>query len=87
MFIHIGGDIVVKSKDVIAILGVNQLEFQNDELPVFENSSEHHQLVKITSNKFKSIIITPDKIYYSPISSLTLKKRAFLYRKDNILSE
>lgn len=77
MFIHIGGDIVVQSKDVVAILNLNRID---------RNAKKNNQLVNKGNNgkqadlkndtEIKSIVITNDRIYYSPISSITLKKRS-----------
>jgi len=37
---------------------------------------QRDKIVQLASNDAKSIIITLDKIYFSPLSSSTLKKRA-----------
>jgi len=87
MFIHIGGDIIVRGRDVIAILDINQLDQKNKKSHFTKYLSKKHQIVKITVDDIKSIVITVDKIYFSPISSLTLKKRVSLYSKYNLLSE
>lgn len=77
MFIHIGGDVVVRAKEVITILDVNgnKSEKNAKKNNNFDINIGKSKVVKI-SQEIKSIIITDDKIYYSPISSLTLKKRA-----------
>lgn len=77
MFIHIGGDVVVRAKEVITILDINgtKLDKNTKKNNEFDINISKGTVVKI-SNDIKSIIITNDKIYYSPISSLTLKKRA-----------
>jgi len=36
-------------------------------------------VIKITNDEAKSLVITTDKLYYSPVSSLTLKKRSLSY--------
>lgn len=79
MYIHIGGDIVVRDIDVIAILDVNHIKRDSKKNHSFENQvKKHKEVVKITDEDVKSFVITDKKIYYSPISSLTLKKRAEL---------
>lgn len=76
MFIHLGGDVVVLKKDVIAILDVRAglspvtgefIEIAKDE-GFIKNISE--------KNKEKSYVITTKEIYLSPISCTTLKKRS-----------
>ena len=77
MFIHIGGDIIVRDKEVIAILDVNHIKRNRKKKYNFIVEVEKtHEVVKIVNEDLKSLIITKDKVYYSPISSTTLKKRA-----------
>lgn len=79
MFIHIGGDIVVRAIDVVAILDINHMKRDSKKSNYYESRVKNEQeVVKITDKDVKSIIITNKKLYYSPISSLTLKKRANL---------
>ncbi|MGE7274565.1 extracellular matrix regulator RemB [Brevibacillus panacihumi] len=74
MFIHIGGDTVVSTKEVISILDhqtvksskTNKGFLQDKRKTVGDHSVE----------ETKSYVITQDAIYCSPISSLTLKRRA-----------
>lgn len=74
LFIYIGNDDVVESKTIISIL-----EYQ-----LIHSSPKLQQLIKDrkrTNQVFgsfkdaKSIVITDDCICYSPLSTLTLKKR------------
>ena len=76
MFLHLGGDTVALKKDIIAILdykkgisAINKefMEIARDE-GFIETISEE--------GKEKSYVITSEKIYISPISCSTLKKRS-----------
>lgn len=76
MFLHLGGDKIVPKKDIIAILDYKKgssgitgefLQIATDEGFV-NNISE--------KDKEKSMVITSEKIYISPISCNTLKKRS-----------
>lgn len=76
MFLHLGGEIVVRAKDVIAILNVEKNRSWYRSLPkgvqakvVDPDSSEAREGIK-------AVVITDGAVYYSPISSGTLKKRA-----------
>ena len=71
MLIHIGGDIVVKTKEVITILDINHINRNTK-----NNYYSQEQMETLNNVDIKSIVITNDKVYFSPISSLTLKKRA-----------
>lgn len=85
MFVHLGGDIVIRSKDIIAILDRQVRETSettDDFLSFYEQSKEVEEIVKEMT---KSIVITTNQIYYSPISSTTLKRRAlFVSEIDEI---
>lgn len=74
MYIHIGEDLNIRAKDIIAILDkgcVNSSELVDEFLQQHSN-----KLINLSKNPFKSIVITYDKVYLSPIASGTLKKRS-----------
>lgn len=76
MFIHLGGDTVIRSKDIIAILDKHVKE-SSEITEIFLNYNKAAKQIKeITKDMTKSIVITTYQIYFSPISSVTLKKRA-----------
>ncbi|MEH6906673.1 MULTISPECIES: extracellular matrix regulator RemB [Neobacillus] len=74
MYIHIGEDINIRARDIISIL---DKESANNS-PLVEEFISHRKdkVVNLSKNPFKSIIITFDNVYLSPISSGTLKKRS-----------
>jgi len=76
MFLHLGGDVVVSKKDIIAILDV-----RTRQAPVtkefIEIAGDEGFIKSIyDKEKEKSFVITTRDIYMSPISCITLKKRA-----------
>ncbi len=76
MFIHLGGDVMVQSKEVIAIFDV-KMNYSSDSTKEFlDVADEEGFVVVIDENETKSFVVTTRKVFYSPISSLTLKKRA-----------
>ncbi|MDR7239138.1 extracellular matrix regulator RemB [Neobacillus drentensis] len=74
MYIHIGEDINIRARDIISIL---DKESANSS-PLVEEFISHRKdkVVNLSKSPFKSIIITFDNVYLSPISSGTLKKRS-----------
>jgi extracellular matrix regulatory protein B len=74
MYIHIGEDHSIRLKDIITILDKESVK--NSEL--INEFLEHHQdkVMNLSKNPFKSIVVTFDKVYLSPIASGTLKKRS-----------
>jgi extracellular matrix regulatory protein B len=74
MYIHIGEDINIRARDIISIL---DKESANNS-PLVEEFISHlkDKVINLSKNPFKSVIITFDNVYLSPISSGTLKKRS-----------
>jgi extracellular matrix regulatory protein B len=74
MYIHIGEDILVKAKDIITILdkdSVNSSTMIEEFLKRREETT-----MNLAKGAFKSIVVTLDKVYLSPLASGTLKKRS-----------
>lgn len=76
MFIHLGADRLVKSKDVIMIINAENGLKAASTVEFLKNSSNEPNFYLYNADSCKSVVITDDQIYYSPISSQTLKKRA-----------
>ncbi|QGG46983.1 extracellular matrix regulator RemB [Heliorestis convoluta] len=76
MYLHLGGDVIVPKKDIIAII---DLDSSLQGLPTqefLESDTTKRYVVRISEEgKEKSFVITDKYIYYSPISSNTLMKR------------
>ncbi len=76
MFLHLGGDVVVSKEDIIAIL-----DMRTRQAPItkeFIEIARDEGFIKsiYDQEKEKSFVITTKDIYMSPISCITLKKRA-----------
>ena len=80
MFLHLGSDVSVALKDVIAINDYSYLKTINKEF--LKNMRSKKFIFDISENDPKSFVITDKKIYLSAISSVTLKKRA-----DNLYND
>lgn len=90
MFLHLGKDLVVPTKDIIAIIDAKTAFKSNDTKEFFEIAKEEGFIYNIVSEGIKSYIITEKVekdnrngadirtsiIYSSNISSTTLAKRA-----------
>jgi extracellular matrix regulatory protein B len=87
MFIHIGGDTVVSTKDVITIMDAQSVKNSKITKKFIEDEKKVKRLIDTDMEEVKSYIITKDVIYCSPISSLTLRKRAqFIQNLDQFPS-
>ena len=76
MFIHLGGDTLVSSKKIVAIINAENALNANTTKDFLRKAQDKGLVKKLDNENFKSIIVTDQSIYLSPISSLTLKKRA-----------
>jgi hypothetical protein len=80
MFLHIGGDVVIPIKNIIAILDIDTTTISKDTKEFLKIAEEEGFVESISYDLPKSFIITEidkkSKIYLSPISSVTLHKRA-----------
>ncbi len=75
MFVHLGGSTLVRSKSIIALINIENEPEKISVDPFLKQLDPKETLVKLDNNS-KSMIITDDKVYLSPISTTTLKKRA-----------
>lgn len=73
LFIYIGNNHVVESKYIISILDV-QLEQTSSKLQRLVDDFKQQDKLYGEEESAKSIVITDDVLYYSPLSTLTLKK-------------
>lgn len=75
MFIHIGNDNVIQSKDVISIIDRNVISSSSIMEEMIKRANKNKSIVTPTEEA-KSVVITKDLIYFSSLSVATLKKRA-----------
>lgn len=78
MVLHLGADVIVPLKDVIAIF---DLKYANSAInkQFLQTMTEEEMIYDVSDGHPKSFVLTDKTVYLSAISSLTLKKRA-----DNI---
>ncbi len=89
MFLHIGGDVVIPIKNIIAIMDIDKTTISKDTREFLKIAEEEGFIETISNDLPKSFIITEidkkSKIYLSPISSVTLQKRSgFVQNISNI---
>lgn len=78
MFIHIGGDTMVRLNEVIGIFDI-RLERGSTTHQLFERIRSENKMEVVDVGVAKSFVLTEKKVYLSPISSATLKKRASIF--------
>lgn len=76
MYIHLGGDTMIRSNHLIAIFDLCMEQASVRSSNYIDDFINKENIKKIGKEKPKSLVITEGQIFYSPISSSTLKKRA-----------
>jgi extracellular matrix regulatory protein B len=74
MYLHVGEEVLVRTRDIIAILDIDSTSTS----PFMEEfiARQEQQVVHLAKGTVKSIVVTGNHIYYSPLASGTLKKRS-----------
>lgn len=82
MFLHLGENVVVPTKDVIGIFDLQNTIYSSDTIQFLRMAEEDGFVERVTKEKPKSFVIAEvnkmSKVYLSPISSSTLKKRTLV---------
>ncbi len=85
MFLHIGADTVIPTKNIIAIFDMETTTISKYTREFLKIAEEEGFVESVSDDLPKSFIVTEtdkkSKIYLSPISSVTLKKRANFLKK------
>lgn len=89
MFLHLGKNVIINLEDVIAIIDLSSVAGSSDTGDFIRTAREEGFVITITGEKPKSMIITEkaggrnnkkgtgnSSVYFSPISSSTLSRRA-----------
>jgi hypothetical protein len=76
MFIHLGGEKIIRTIELIAIFDLSMEKTSKISKQFIINAEKEKKIEMIGEEESKSLVVTINKVYYSPISSSTLKKRA-----------
>ena len=77
MYIHIGGDYSIPDKTILGIFDFDNIMLDNNDSLGFLRKAEEKGLVENVSFDIpRSVIIAIDRVYISPISARTIRKRA-----------
>ena len=77
MYLHIGEDVLVNTDDLVAILDKKLLESSPIIAEFLQQKADI--TLHLARHSTKSIVVTTKHVYYSPLSSMTLKKRTQQY--------
>lgn len=80
MFLHLGNDIVVSQRDIVAILDLDTTSISKITRIFLDRAQKSGKVIDVSEELPKSYVIVGDKeefrLYVSPISAQTLTKRA-----------
>ena len=81
MYLHLGGDKVVKTKDIIGIFDMDTSTVQKNTRDYLQKAEKSGEVVTVSYELPKSFILCSEKkrsqkVYISQISSATLQKRS-----------
>jgi hypothetical protein len=76
MFIHLGGEKIIRAIELIAIFDLSMEKTSKISKQFISHAEKEKKIEMIGEEDSKSLVVTINKVYYSPISSSTLKKRA-----------
>jgi len=82
MFINIGDNHTVRSREIILIIDQTATESSSIVEELIKNKREQSKVIGL-EKMAKSIVITNDLIYLSSLSVLTLKKRSSVFSGIN----
>lgn len=74
MYVHVGDDTLVRLSDIIAILDMQTVKESETMQELLELKKSC--VVNIANGPYKSLVITPNQMYLSPVALATLKKKA-----------
>lgn len=86
MFLHLGNDFVVNTKDIIGIFDIENTSVSKYTKDFLNNATKNNRVVNCTYEMPKSFVVCLDReltetVYISQLAASTLFKR--LYRPEN----
>ncbi|WP_068778597.1 extracellular matrix regulator RemB [Paenibacillus sp. GM2] len=78
MYIHLGGEKIILSSELVAIFDISIEKSSKISKQFVTHAIQEKNVVRIGEEEAKSIVVTKNTVYYSPISSSTLKKKTNL---------
>jgi hypothetical protein len=76
MYIHLGGEKIIRTSQVVAIFDITIEQSSKLSRQFMSQAQKNRSVETIGEEEPKSIVVTQERVYYSPISTSTLKKRA-----------
>lgn len=82
MYLHLGANVLVKKDKIIAIIDLDTTKNLQLNRVFFNNFKVNSNITYICEEgREKTLVVTSNELFFSPISSTTLLKRSF---SDNV---
>ncbi|MBP5416663.1 MAG: DUF370 domain-containing protein [Clostridiales bacterium] len=75
MFVHIGGEYTILIDSIIGLVNLETVQASSDVNAFLRQQEEENILEYVSEEIPRSLILTDERVYISPISVTTLKKR------------
>ncbi len=76
MYLHLGENTVVNSKEIIGIFDMDTSTVNKATRDYLNLAQKNNKIVYVNFELPKSFVVTNDKIFISPLNTATLLKRA-----------
>ena len=87
MYMHLGEDILVRQNEIVAVIDIKTAMGDGANRAFLNNAEKNGKIHRIIEKREeKSLVITVDKCYLSPISPPTLEKGRAGVKKRNPIS-
>jgi len=76
MYIHIGGDYTISDRYILGVFDLDQTTTGTKDTVQYLNEAERSGRIEMVSPELpRSFVVTLDRVYVSPVSAATLRKR------------
>ncbi len=76
MFVHIGGEYTILVDSVIGLVNLETVQASSSDMKAFLKMQEDENILEYVSEEIpRSLILTDDRTYVSPLSVATILKR------------
>lgn len=76
MILHLGSDVAIRTRDLVAVFDYAAICESVGSKEFLEVMKSEGKLVRVSDETVKSAVVTSGNVYLSPISSLTIARRA-----------
>ncbi|MGI6157236.1 MAG: extracellular matrix regulator RemB [Saccharofermentanales bacterium] len=76
MYVHIGADVSIPAHWIIGIFDLDHVTSADDTVSFLAHAEEAQRLDWMTPDVPRSLVVTIDRVYLSPVTAATLKDRA-----------